>query len=66
MQWTAHEGAAYDVKFSSDENSIYTLGSDGKLFEWSAHNSGQILSSFDASSSIPEPRFIFKLFHFHL
>ncbi|KAJ4956881.1 hypothetical protein NE237_013664 [Protea cynaroides] len=47
--WPAHDSAVSSVLFGPDETSIFSLGSDGKIFEWSLHNQGQILWSSDCS-----------------
>ncbi|XP_022922991.1 WD repeat-containing protein 91 homolog isoform X2 [Cucurbita moschata] len=43
--WPAHDSAINSILFGPDETSIFTLGSDGKIFEWSLHNQGQVLWS---------------------
>ncbi|KAG9448416.1 hypothetical protein H6P81_014544 [Aristolochia fimbriata] len=47
--WPAHDSAVSSVQFGPDETSIFSLGSDGKIFEWSLHNQGQVLWSRDCS-----------------
>eukprot|EP00897_Mesotaenium_endlicherianum_P001938 jgi/Mesen1/1772/ME000014S01179 len=48
--WPAHEGcAAACVRFGHDQSSLFSLGSDGRVLEWSLHNQGQVLRSRDAS-----------------
>ncbi|CAM6082086.1 unnamed protein product [Calypogeia fissa] len=48
--WPAHDGCAVSsVTFGHDHSSIFTLGGDGRVLEWSLHNQGQILQSHDAS-----------------
>ncbi|KAI3990505.1 hypothetical protein MKX01_022805 [Papaver californicum] len=47
--WPAHDSAISSVLFGPDETSIFSLGSDGKIFEWSLQNHGQILWSRDNS-----------------
>ncbi|CAH1783824.1 unnamed protein product [Owenia fusiformis] len=39
--WEAHEGEVYSVQFSSDENSCYSMGNDGKFIEWSMNITGR-------------------------
>uniref|UniRef100_A0A0E0L0Q4 Anaphase-promoting complex subunit 4-like WD40 domain-containing protein n=1 Tax=Oryza punctata TaxID=4537 RepID=A0A0E0L0Q4_ORYPU len=48
--WPAHDSPVSSVLFGPAETSIFSLGSDGKIFEWSLHNQGQILWSRDCSS----------------
>lgn len=33
MSWQAHSGEVYSVEFSYDENSVYSIGEDGKVLE---------------------------------
>ncbi|XP_062914387.1 WD repeat-containing protein 91 [Mobula hypostoma] len=40
MSWHAHSGEVYSVEFSYDENSVYSIGEDGKLIQWNIHKSG--------------------------
>ncbi|XP_015061303.1 WD repeat-containing protein 91 homolog isoform X2 [Solanum pennellii] len=47
--WPAHDSAISSVMFGSDETSIFTLGIDGKIFEWSLQNQGKVLWSSDCS-----------------
>ncbi|XP_068644780.1 uncharacterized protein [Aristolochia californica] len=47
--WPAHDSAVSSVQFGPDETSIFSLGSDGKIFEWSLHNQGHVLWSRDCS-----------------
>ncbi|KAL5726889.1 hypothetical protein ACHQM5_000134 [Ranunculus cassubicifolius] len=47
--WPAHDSSISSVLFSHDETSIFSLGSDGKIFEWSLQNQGKILWSRDCS-----------------
>ncbi|XP_065868898.1 uncharacterized protein [Euphorbia lathyris] len=43
--WPAHDSAINSILFGPDETSIFSLGSDGKIFEWSLQNQGHILWS---------------------
>ncbi|XP_010261433.1 PREDICTED: WD repeat-containing protein 91 homolog [Nelumbo nucifera] len=47
--WPAHDSAMSSLLFGPDETSIFSLGSDGKIFEWSLQNQGQVLWSRDCS-----------------
>lgn len=31
MSWKAHDGEVYSVEFSCDENTVYSIGEDGKV-----------------------------------
>lgn len=45
--WPAHDSAISSILFGPDETSIFSLGSDGKVFEWSLQNQGRVLWSTD-------------------
>ncbi|GAB2293988.1 hypothetical protein Dimus_028204 [Dionaea muscipula] len=47
--WPAHDSAISSIHFGPDETSIFSLGSDGKIFEWSLQNQGQVIWSTDCS-----------------
>ncbi|PKA55064.1 Protein Mut11 [Apostasia shenzhenica] len=47
--WPAHDSAVSSVLFGPDETSIFSLGTDGKIFEWSLHNQGKVIWSRDCS-----------------
>ncbi|MED6222622.1 hypothetical protein PIB30_066051 [Stylosanthes scabra] len=47
--WPAHDSSISSILFGPDETSIFSLGSDGKIFEWSLQNQGHILWSRDCS-----------------
>lgn len=47
--WPAHDSSISSILFGPDETSIFSLGSDGKIFEWSLQNQGQVLWSRDCS-----------------
>ncbi|KAK2404512.1 WD repeat-containing protein [Trifolium repens] len=47
--WPAHDSSISSILFGPDETSIFSFGSDGKIFEWSLQNQGQILWSRDCS-----------------
>ncbi|KAK8324287.1 hypothetical protein V6Z12_A12G288600 [Gossypium hirsutum] len=52
--WPAHDSAISSL-FGPDETSIFSLGSDGKIFEWSLQNQGRVLWS-KTSSWFSEPQ----------
>jgi WD40 repeat protein len=37
MGWNAHEGEVISIQFSYDETSVFSMGSDNKISEWSIH-----------------------------
>lgn len=47
--WPAHDSAISSLIFGPDETSIFSLGSDGKIFEWSLQNQGRVLWSKTSS-----------------
>ncbi|KAL5568484.1 hypothetical protein UlMin_025059 [Ulmus minor] len=44
-RWLAHDSAISSILFGLDETSIFSLGLDGKIIEWSLQNQGQVLWS---------------------
>ncbi|XP_027698170.1 WD repeat-containing protein 91 isoform X2 [Vombatus ursinus] len=46
MSWKAHSGEVYSVEFSYDENTVYSIGEDGKFIQWNIHKSGQKVSEY--------------------
>lgn len=34
MSWKAHDGEVYSVEFSYDENTVFSIGEDGKVGVW--------------------------------
>ncbi|XP_075414810.1 WD repeat-containing protein 91 [Tenrec ecaudatus] len=49
MSWKAHSGEVCSVEFSYDENTVYSIGEDGKFIQWDIHKSGLKVSE----SSLP-------------
>lgn len=47
--WPAHDSPISSILFGHDETSIFTFGSDGKVFEWSLQKQGQLIWSADCS-----------------
>ncbi|XP_057798590.1 uncharacterized protein LOC131014592 [Salvia miltiorrhiza] len=47
--WPAHDCAISSILFGPDETSIFSLGTDGNIFEWSLHNQGKVLWSRNCS-----------------
>ncbi|XP_071735499.1 uncharacterized protein [Rutidosis leptorrhynchoides] len=43
--WPAHDSAISSVIFGPDETSIFSLGIDGKVFEWSLQSQGKVMWS---------------------
>uniref|UniRef100_A0A3Q1HNV7 WD repeat-containing protein 91 n=1 Tax=Anabas testudineus TaxID=64144 RepID=A0A3Q1HNV7_ANATE len=40
MSWRAHNGEVYSVEFSYDENTVLSIGEDGKFIQWNIHRCG--------------------------
>uniref|UniRef100_A0A3Q2Z519 WD repeat-containing protein 91 n=1 Tax=Hippocampus comes TaxID=109280 RepID=A0A3Q2Z519_HIPCM len=40
MSWRAHDGEVYSVEFSYDENTVFSVGEDGKFIQWNIHRCG--------------------------
>uniref|UniRef100_A0A672YU56 WD repeat-containing protein 91 n=1 Tax=Sphaeramia orbicularis TaxID=375764 RepID=A0A672YU56_9TELE len=40
MSWRAHDGEVYSVEFSYDENTVFSIGEDGKFVQWNIHRCG--------------------------
>ncbi|XP_047966695.1 WD repeat-containing protein 91 homolog isoform X2 [Salvia hispanica] len=47
--WPAHDCGISSILFGPDETSIFSLGTDGNIFEWSLHNQGKVLWSRNCS-----------------
>ncbi|XP_031962822.1 WD repeat-containing protein 91 isoform X1 [Corvus cornix cornix] len=47
MSWKAHDGEVYSVEFSYDENTVYSIGEDGKFIQWNIHKIGLKVSEYD-------------------
>ncbi|XP_074867284.1 WD repeat-containing protein 91 isoform X3 [Carettochelys insculpta] len=46
LSWKAHDGEVYSVEFSYDENTVYSIGEDGKFIQWNIHKSGSKVSEY--------------------
>ena len=44
--WEAHNGGVYNIQFSSDENTVYSMGQDGKFCQWSTLRTTQKVADF--------------------
>ena len=53
--WGAHEGEVFNVQFSSDETSVYSMGRDKKFCQWSIIQSGKKLTEFQIHESACQP-----------
>ncbi|MGH0175001.1 UNVERIFIED_CONTAM: hypothetical protein FKN15_000724 [Acipenser sinensis] len=55
MSWKAHDGEVYSVEFSYDENTVFSIGEDGKFIEWNIHRSGVKQSEYSLPSDATGP-----------
>ncbi|XP_055979961.1 WD repeat-containing protein 91 [Sorex fumeus] len=55
MSWQAHCGEVYSVEFSYDENTVYSIGEDGKFIQWNIHKSGQKVSEYGLPADATGP-----------
>ncbi|XP_008052989.1 WD repeat-containing protein 91 isoform X2 [Carlito syrichta] len=55
MSWRAHCGEVYSVEFSYDENTVYSIGEDGKFIQWNIHKSGLKVSEYSLPSDATGP-----------
>uniref|UniRef100_A0A669PTN4 WD repeat-containing protein 91 n=1 Tax=Phasianus colchicus TaxID=9054 RepID=A0A669PTN4_PHACC len=55
MSWKAHDGEVYSVEFSYDENTVYSIGEDGKFIQWNIHKSGLKISEYALPSEATGP-----------
>lgn len=53
--WMGHEWEVYNVQFSSDETSVYSMGMDGKFSQWSVMKSGEKVTEFDVHEDACRP-----------
>ncbi|XP_074643706.1 WD repeat-containing protein 91-like [Tubulanus polymorphus] len=53
--WRAHVGEVYCVQFSSDENTCYSMGGDGKFLQWSIHQTGNKVCDWCVHSGAAGP-----------
>lgn len=49
--WPAHDCGIRSILFGADETSIFSLGTDGKVLEWSLQKQGHVLWSINSKSS---------------
>ncbi|XP_060052601.1 WD repeat-containing protein 91 isoform X3 [Erinaceus europaeus] len=55
MSWKAHCGEVYSVEFSYDENTVYSIGEDGKFIQWNIHKSGLKVSEYGLPTDATGP-----------
>lgn len=50
--WQAHEGEVCSMQFSADETTVYSMGTDGKFFQWSVHRMGQRIADLEVQEGV--------------
>ncbi|XP_015217801.2 WD repeat-containing protein 91 [Lepisosteus oculatus] len=55
MSWKAHDGEVYSVEFSYDENTVFSIGEDGKFIQWNIHRSGVKQSEYNLPQDATGP-----------
>uniref|UniRef100_A0A3B4V1X5 WD repeat-containing protein 91 n=1 Tax=Seriola dumerili TaxID=41447 RepID=A0A3B4V1X5_SERDU len=55
MSWRAHDGEVYSVEFSYDENTVFSIGEDGKFIQWNIHRCGVKQSEQDLPQDATGP-----------
>ncbi|XP_056586567.1 WD repeat-containing protein 91 [Triplophysa dalaica] len=55
LSWNAHDGEVYSVEFSSDENTVFSIGEDGKFVQWNIHRCGVKQSEYSLSQDAVGP-----------
>ena len=53
--WPGHEGEVFNVQFSSDETSVYSMGRDNKFSQWSINRSGKKITEFKIHGHACQP-----------
>ncbi|KAG7477133.1 hypothetical protein MATL_G00090910 [Megalops atlanticus] len=55
MSWKAHDGEVYSVEFSYDENTVFSIGEDGKFIQWNIHRCGVKQSEYSLPQDATGP-----------
>ncbi|KAJ8402099.1 hypothetical protein AAFF_G00373340 [Aldrovandia affinis] len=55
MSWKAHDGEVYSVEFSYDENTVFSIGEDGKFVQWNIHRCGVKQSEYSLPQDATGP-----------
>ncbi|KAL2099658.1 hypothetical protein ACEWY4_004052 [Coilia grayii] len=55
MSWKGHDGEVYSVEFSYDENTVFSIGQDGKFIQWNIHRSGVKQSEYSLPQDATGP-----------
>uniref|UniRef100_A0A671P431 WD repeat-containing protein 91 n=1 Tax=Sinocyclocheilus anshuiensis TaxID=1608454 RepID=A0A671P431_9TELE len=55
LSWKAHDGEVYSVEFSYDENTVFSIGEDGKFVQWNIHRCGVKQSEYSLTQDAVGP-----------
>ena len=53
--WTAHHGEVYNIQFSSDETTVYSIGEDGNFCQWSILRSTEKIAQYHIHQDAANP-----------
>ena len=53
--WKAHGGEVFNVQFSSDETSVYSIGRDNNFCKWGINRSGEKIVEFKIHEHASNP-----------
>ena len=53
--WKAHVGEVFNVQFSSDETSVYSIGRDNNFCKWGINRSGEKIVEFKIHEHASNP-----------
>ena len=53
--WKAHIGEVFNVQFSSDETSVYSIGRDNSFCKWGINRSGEKIAEFKIHEHASNP-----------
>lgn len=53
--WASHAGSVFTAQFSTDETTCYTIGKDGKFFQWSVNKTGHRVAELAIHSGATGP-----------
>ena len=53
--WKAHVGEVFNVQFSSDETSVYSIGRDNNFCKWGINRSGEKIVEFKVHEHASNP-----------
>ncbi|EGC31308.1 hypothetical protein DICPUDRAFT_95539 [Dictyostelium purpureum] len=53
--WQAHSDEILSVQFCSDDNKLYSLGKDGKIYQWNIHTMSKPIKEYEYPGFISDP-----------